>query len=94
MASIKPIILNLPAPLAQIYGVARIELEAGKIGESLAKVNSKFAGLPDKIFNELGEPRRHVLIFIGDTEIRELDGIRTELRGGETIHVVAAASGG
>jgi molybdopterin converting factor small subunit len=51
-------------------------------------------GLSDRIRTESDAPRQHVLIYVNDTEVRELDGLKTTLRDGDKLFVVAAVSGG
>ena len=38
--------------------------------------------------------RRFVNIFVGEEDIRFLDGLKTELKGGEHISIIPAIAGG
>ena len=48
----------------------------------------------DHVITEQEEVRPHVLVFIGDTEIRELQGLKTAFKSGETLHILPSVSGG
>ena len=74
---------------AQAGGKKRFEVDAGTVGEALR-------GLPvsDLLFDERGELRPLVNIYVDQEDIRSGDGIETTLSGDETIRVVAAIAGG
>jgi len=52
------------------------------------------AGVRDRILDEQGALRPHVNVFVGETSIRETDGLATPLRDGALILVIPAISGG
>lgn len=62
--------------------------------EAVAGLDSLSHGLSDRICDERGVVRKHVLLYLGDTDIRELNGLDTPVTSGATITVVAAVSGG
>jgi molybdopterin synthase sulfur carrier subunit len=86
--------IRLPAPLAELAGRSEISVEAATVLEAIKSLDMLRAGLFDRICTEQNEPRKHVLIYVGDTDIRELNGTRTELKGDEIIYVVPSLTGG
>ncbi len=50
--------------------------------------------LERRIRDEQGELRPHVNLFVGDDNVRALDGLATVLRPGAELSILAAISGG
>lgn len=89
-----PITLQLPPALVKETGTERTTVTGKSVAEALDSLNTQHPGVADRIRTELNEPRRHILIYVNDTEVRELDGLRTALKDGDKLFVVAAVSGG
>lgn len=89
-----PISLQLPPALARESGTERTTVTGRSVAEALDSLDAQFPGLADRIRTELNEPRKHILIYVNDTEVRELDGLRTALKDGDKLFIVAAVSGG
>jgi len=80
----------LPSILAQqASGQARFELEAQTVGDALRALP-----VADLLFDERGELRRLVNVYVDGTDIRGGDGVATRVGGGEAIRVVQAVAGG
>jgi len=88
------ITIQLPTVLAHEAGTERATVSGTTVAEALDGLDAQHPGLADRIRTELNEPRRHILIYVNDTEVRELDGLRTTLRDGDKLFIVAAVSGG
>ncbi len=84
----------LPNPLAEFAGRREIESDAATVLDAIKGLDAVRPGLSDRICTEQNEPRKHVLIFVDDTEIRFLNGMKTELKGGENVYIAPAVSGG
>ena len=82
--------VRVPSLLAdQAGGRNEFEVEA-------ASVRAALEALPvrDLLFDERGDLRPLVNVYVGREDIRTGDGIETTLSGDETIRVVAAIAGG
>jgi molybdopterin converting factor small subunit len=80
----------LPGLLAdQASGRKEFDVEA-------ASVRAALEALPvrDLLFDERGELRPLVNVYVDREDVRDRDGIETALDGDETIRVVAAIAGG
>jgi molybdopterin converting factor small subunit len=80
----------LPSLLAaQAGGRGRFELDADTVEAALR-------GLPiaDLLFDEQGELRPLVNVFVDGDDMRSRDGLSTALDEGATVRVVAAIAGG
>ena len=80
----------LPGLLAdQAGGRKEFELDAPTVGAALRALP-----VGDLLFNERSELRPLVNVYVDGEDIRGRSGVETELRGGETVRVVAAVAGG
>lgn len=86
--------VELPHYLAEIAGKKSIDVKAGTVAQAIRAIDRRHPGILDKICGESGEIRPHILIFVNDVEIGRLDGLKTALRGDETILILPAVSGG
>ena len=86
--------IKLPSPLSRLAGRAELRVEGATVGAALQALDSVAPGVRDRICDEHGEVRQHVLVFVNGTNIRELAGVKTALVGGETLVVFPAVSGG
>jgi molybdopterin synthase sulfur carrier subunit len=80
----------LPSILAaEAGGQGRFELEAGTVGDALRALP-----VANMLFDERGELRRLVNVYVDGTDIRGGDGVAMALEGGEELRVVQAVAGG
>ena len=83
-------VVVLPAVLAeQAGGRKRFETEAATVGDALR-------GLPvwDLLFDERGQLRPLVNVFLDGADVRDGAGLETPLDGAQTVRVVGAVAGG
>jgi sulfur-carrier protein len=86
--------IQLPPALVRVAGVPRVDVRGASVAAALDSLDLQHPGLSDRVRTEAGEVRRHVLIYLNDTEVRELRGLETPLQNGDRLFVVAAVSGG
>lgn len=87
-------IVTIPTALRQYAdGQARIELEATTVGELLRGLTERFPALGNHLFLH-GRLRSFVNVYVGDEDIRYLNGEQTALTGGETVSIIPAIAGG
>jgi molybdopterin converting factor small subunit len=80
----------LPGLLAtQAGGRNAFELDAATVGDALRRLP-----VSDLIFDEAGELRGLVNVYVDRTDMRIRNGLETPLEGDEEIRVVAAIAGG
>ena len=85
---------NALTPLARGLGTVRVEHARGTIREALATLGVWNPGIVDRVLTEQGDVREHVNLFLGEENIRFLDGLATAVHDGDTIVVVPSVSGG
>jgi molybdopterin synthase sulfur carrier subunit len=83
-------VVLLPALLAaEAGGRKRFELEAATVGEALRALP-----VADLVFDERGELRRLVNVYVDGVDIRDRGGVDAPLGGGETLRLIGAVAGG
>lgn len=85
----------LPSALRPLAGgAARLTVAADTVGTALDALRDEHPLLERRIRDEQGQVRRHLMVYVGDTDIRDLDGLDTALPPGGEMFVVTAVSGG
>ncbi|MCU1289074.1 MAG: molybdopterin and thiamine biosynthesis family dinucleotide-utilizing protein [Acidobacteria bacterium] len=85
----------IPTPLRQFAGgKSEVEVEATTAGEALEKLTSEYADLRKHLYNDQNNLRNFVNVYVGDEDIRHLDGAETAVKDGETIMIVPSIAGG
>ncbi len=85
----------IPTPLRQFAGgKSEIEVEAGTAGEALEKLTTQFSDLKKHLYNEQNALRNFVNVYVGDEDIRYLNGSETVVKDGETLLIVPSIAGG
>ena len=87
--------VRIPTQLRSLSGGAgEVEVEAATVGEALRALDSAHPGFAERLFDEGGGLRRFVNVFMGEEDIRFLDGLGTQTPSGCTVSVVPAVAGG
>lgn len=92
-----PVIFHIPGPLRSYTdGQPRVEIDSshGTLRDVLLALWSRYPGLRDRVATEQGEVREHINIFIGNENVRYLDGLATPVPDGAEVTIVPAISGG
>ena len=86
--------IRIPTPLrAFTDGAADIDVAGGTVGEALTNLVDQHPELRAHLFNE-DELRSFVNIFIGDEDIRFLQGLDTEIEASESLRIIPSIAGG
>jgi sulfur-carrier protein len=87
-------IVRIPTPLRTLTGGAD---EVSAVGSTVADViedlERRHPGIRDRLLDEKGV-RRFVNIYVGEEDVRFLDGLKTTLKPGDQISIVPAIAGG
>ena len=75
--------------------LSEIEVENSEtVKQALEGLTTKYSDLKRHLFTEDGTLRSFVNVYIGEDDIRELNGIETSLKDGETLILVPSIAGG
>ncbi|MEP0805158.1 MAG: MoaD/ThiS family protein [Chloroflexota bacterium] len=87
--------LRIPTPLRPYTGgKSEVTVTGGKISEALNDLTNQFPTIKPHLFNEAGELRPFVNLFIGEHNIKDLQGVETPIRDGDTIMLIPSIAGG
>lgn len=76
-------------------GASAVELETtGTLQEVFDALETKAPGILARIVEENGALRRFVNVYIGDDDVRFLEGLNTQVASGAVISVIPAVAGG
>jgi MoaD family protein len=86
--------VRIPTPLRTLTaGEEQVQAEGGTVRAVLETLEKNHPGIRDRLLDEKGV-RRFVNIYVGDEDIRFLDGLDTALKSGDEISIVPAIAGG
>ncbi|MFI5299691.1 MAG: MoaD/ThiS family protein [Polyangiales bacterium] len=90
-----PITVRVPTPMRSLTGGAEeVSIDgAANVAEAITKIEAQHPGLRDRLLDEKGV-RKFVNLYVGDEDIRFLDGLETSLKDGDQISIVPAIAGG
>ncbi|MDR3354540.1 MAG: MoaD/ThiS family protein [Synergistaceae bacterium] len=75
-------------------GKREVTAEGSTVGEALSNFAASYPDIRPHLYEDGGELRSFINVFLGDTNVKNLDGLSTPLRGGEVITLVPAIAGG
>ena len=85
----------IPTPLRQFAGgSSEIEVQASTAGDALQELTAAHGELRKHLYNEQNNLRNFINVYVGDEDIRHLDGANTPVKDGETIMIVPSIAGG
>ena len=86
--------VRIPTPLRTLTGgEEQVQADGSTVQQVIENLEKRHPGLRDRLLDEKGV-RRFVNIYVGDEDIRFLDGLATTLKGGEEVSIVPAIAGG
>ena len=87
--------VRVPTQLRQITGgVGEILVEGSTVGEVLKALDAAHPGMAERLFDDAGQLRRFVNVFLAEEDVRFLDGLNTAVADGQTVSIVPAVAGG
>ena len=86
--------VRIPTPLRSLTGgEEQVQAAGDTVKVVIENLEQKHPGLRDRLLDEKGV-RRFVNIYVGDEDIRFLDGLETQLKETDEISIVPAIAGG
>jgi len=87
--------VRIPTQLRELSGgAAEVSAEGDTVAAVLAGLEQAHPGFAERLFDDRGELRRFVNVFVADEDIRFLDGVDTPVAPGATLSIVPAVAGG
>lgn len=89
MASIK-----IPTPLRAYTGQqAEVTVEGGTISEALTSLVAQYPDIKAHLFQD-DKLRSYVNVYLGDEDVRFLDGVNTEISSDAKLRIIPTIAGG
>ena len=87
--------VRIPPPLRSLTGGnEEVALEdVATVGAAIDLLEVRHAGIKDRLLDEKGV-RKFINVYVGEEDIRFLDGLGTALKDGDQISIVPAIAGG
>lgn len=87
--------IAIPTALRQYAGGnASVDLEGDTVGQVLGALVEQHPQLGKQLYNDDGKLRSFVNVYVGDEDIRYLQGAETPVPDGETLSIIPAIAGG
>jgi molybdopterin converting factor small subunit len=86
--------VRIPAPLRPLTGGKdEVTADGTTVGEVIDDLERRHPGIRDRLLDAKGV-RRFINIYVGEEDVRFLDGLGTALKSGDQISIVPAIAGG
>jgi sulfur-carrier protein len=75
-------------------GASEVTAEGATLGEVLDDLESHHSGIKARVLDDSGEIRRFVNVYVGNDDVRFLDGLGSATPEGTQISIIPAVAGG
>ena len=87
--------VRVPTQLRSLSGGAgEVAVEGATVGQVLSALEKAHPGFGERIFDDTGQLRRFVNVFVAEEDVRFLQGLETPVGSGQTVSIVPAVAGG
>ena len=88
------ITVRIPTPLRTLTGGEdAVSVSGQTVGDVIENLEKSHPGVRERLLDDKGI-RRFVNIYLGDEDVRFLDGLGTHVKEGDEISIVPAIAGG
>ncbi len=88
-------VLRIPTPLrTYTNGKSEVNVSGSNISDALKDLTVQYPGLKPHLFNEGGDLRPFVNLFVGENNIKDLQGVNTPIQESEKIMLIPSIAGG
>jgi molybdopterin converting factor small subunit len=87
--------LRIPTPLRPYTeGQSEVSVRGGTVGEAMQDLVDQYPAMRPHLFNGDHELRPFVNLFLGDENIREMQGVETPLKEDDQLLIIPSIAGG
>ena len=87
--------VRIPTPLRPMTGGKNeVEIAGNTIAEKIENLGTAHPGIKERLYDENGEVRRFINIYVNEEDIRFLTGKDTPLKEGDEVSIIPAIAGG
>lgn len=87
--------LKIPTPLrVYVDGQSEINVQGDTVAQVLESMIAHYPALSPHLFNGQGELRPFVNLFLGEENVRDLDGLDTPVGEHDRLRIIPSIAGG
>ena len=87
--------VRIPTQLRTLSaGAAEVDVDGSTVSEVLEGLERAHPGFRGRLFDDEGQLRRFVNVFVADEDVRFLKGLDTPVSEGATVSIIPAVAGG
>jgi len=87
--------VRIPSPLRNLTkGLGQVDVEGTSVRELINQLEASYPGVGERLLDESGELRRFVNVFVGQEDIRFLNGLDTAVKAEDDVSIIPAIAGG
>ena len=87
--------LKIPTPLRQYTeGQAEVAVNGSDVAAAMKNLVEQYPELKQHLYNGNGEMRAFVNLFLGQDNVKDLQGFETPLNEGDTLRLIPSIAGG
>ena len=87
--------LKIPTPLRYYTnGQAEVSVTGSNVAAAMRNLVEQYPTLEQHLYNGKGEMRAFVNLFLGEDNIKDLQGLETPLAEGDTLRLIPSIAGG
>jgi adenylyltransferase/sulfurtransferase len=88
-------VLRIPTPLRTYTdGKSDVTVGGSNISEALVDLTTQYPALKPHLFNDGGELRPFVNLYVGENNIKDLQGVNTAIKDGDKLILIPSIAGG
>jgi molybdopterin converting factor small subunit len=87
--------LRIPTALRTFTdGNATVTAQGATVGDLVKDLAAQYPALAEHLYDDDGHLRSFINLFVGDTNVKSLDGLDTPIAADATVLIVPAIAGG
>jgi homocitrate synthase NifV len=87
--------IRIPTSLRNFTaGCSEVEVQAMTVAEAIQQLGNQYAGVRERLYEQDGNIRRFINIYVNQEDIRFLQGVNTAVHKGDEVSIVPAIAGG
>ena len=88
-------VVRIPTPLRSFTdGAGEVHVRGITVGEALADLESRHAGILERVLDDQGKIRGFVNIYLGERNVKTLGGLEAAVDSTAVISIIPAVAGG
>ncbi len=90
-----PVKVRIPTALQKLTkNEGEVQAQGSNVNEVFDDMEGRFPGLKERLYDDSGEIRRFINIYVNDEDIRFLNGGKTSVKDGDELSIIPAIAGG